>query len=151
MARLTVQNPAQHKFNIKNFLFFLRVLYIQKKTANIKIQQLKYMNNSFNKTLQVSFVSRLLFSARILLLTAVGRVVNPREQPATWRTMPPQTNLLFICLLLNCSLKTITFNVYFANNSVQVKLLSRMAALCYVGHRTDLPPAFLLGDKINIA
>ena len=87
MARLTVQNPAQHKFNIKNFLFFLRVLYIQKKTADIKIQQLKYMNNSVNKTLQVSFVSRLLFSARILLLTAVGRVANRREQPVTWRTI----------------------------------------------------------------
>ena len=87
MARLTVQNPAQHKFNIKNFLFFLRVLYIQKKTADIKIQQLKYMNNSVNKTLQVSFVSRLLFSATILLLTAVGRVANRREQPVTWRTI----------------------------------------------------------------
>ena len=35
MARLTVQNPTQHKFNTKNFLFFLRVLYIQKKTADI--------------------------------------------------------------------------------------------------------------------
>ena len=87
MARLTVQNTAQHKFNIKNFLFFLRVLYLQKKTANIKIQELKYMDNSVNKTLQVSFVSRLLFSARILLLTAVGRVANRREQPVTWRTI----------------------------------------------------------------
>ena len=41
--------------------------------ANIKIQQLKYMNNSVNKTLQLSIVSGLLFSARILLLTAVDK------------------------------------------------------------------------------